>query len=684
MINRLLLIFILCFAFQLGYAQTFKQLTKAGDNAYSSGDYYAASQYYNSALNKGEDNTEVRFKYAESLRMFNDYKNAAAAYSAVAKADKGMLEYPLAVYWYGITLHYQGKYDEAITQFKKFVGKYKTKDYYLAKAQHEIESCTWAKSNMTANSKIKVEHLGKDVNTDKSEFNAVHVSPDKIQFSSLRNISKEEKKEKYLVRIYNQPPTPIDIYNPNGVNEDKHIGNIAYTQDIKELYFTQCDGEEKSPGICKIYVSKFDGLVWKTAEILNEKVNVAGYTSTHPMPGKDKHGNKVLFFASDRPGGLGKMDIWSVKINEDGSLGNVINLGSEINSLDNEVTPFYDYNKGKLYFSSDWHNGFGGYDIFETEGEGASWSAPVNVLQPVNSAQNDLYYSIAYDNSKAYITSNRKGSLFIEAETCCNDIYAYETGEKIPVRRIDTPVVKLDTTAIVKVDTLAKPEIVVNNPPKDTIPIVLNTPPSKEPIEPVKYIDDKIKLVKQMLPVALYFHNDEPECCNLRDTTALNYKKTYEDYSALLTEYKREYAKGLKEGKKMEAEQAIFYLFTNRVDKGFYDLVQFTAQLYEILKAGNKVEVTLKGYCSPLNYNLYNIKLGYRRIASVRNFFFQYRDGLLLPYINNGSLILKNESLGEETAAKTVSDKLEDTRNSVYNPDAARERRVEIISIEIK
>lgn len=677
MMNRLYLITALILVFATSYGQTLKQLTKAGDNAFLSGDYYAASQYYNTAVNKGEDNTEVQFKYAESLRMFNDYKNAAAAYSTVAKADKGMIEYPLAVYWYGIMLHYQGKYDDAITQFKKFTTKYKTKDYYLAKAQHEIESCTWAKTNLTTPSKIKIEHLGKDVNTEKSEFNAVYVAPDKIQFSSLRNISKEEKKEKYLVRIYNQPPTPNDVYNPKGIDETKHIGNLSYSPDIKELYYTQCDGEEKSPGLCKIYVSKFDGLAWQNSEALNEKVNVAGYTSTHPMPGKDKHGNKVLFFVSDRPGGIGKLDLWSVKINEDGSLGNVINLGSQVNSIDNEVTPFYDYNKGKLYFSSDWHNGFGGYDIFETDGEGASWTIPVNVLQPVNSFQNDLYYSIAYDNSKAYITSNRKGSLFIEAETCCNDIYAYETGNKIIIKRVDTP-------RIAVVDTPVKPQVVVKDEPKDTLPIVLNSTPNKDSIPPVKYIDDKIKLVKQMLPVALYFHNDEPECCNLRDTTALNYKQTYEVYSSLLNEYKREYAKGLKEGKKMEAEQAIFYLFTNRVDKGFYDLVQFTAQLYEILKAGNKVEVTVKGYCSPLNYNLYNIKLGYRRIASVRNFFFHYREGLLLPYVANGSLVLKNESMGEETAAKTVSDNLEDTRNSVYNPNAARERRVEIISVEIK
>jgi hypothetical protein len=164
----------------------------------------------------------------------------------------------------------------------------------------------------------------------------------------------------------------------------------------------------------------------------------------------------------------------------------------------------------------------------------------------------------------------------------------------------------------------------------------------------------------------------------------LNYVETYEKYTVLLNEYKREFAKGLSEGKKIDAEEAIFYLFTNRVDKGFRDLVQFSGQLLDILQSGEKIEVTIQGYCSPLNYNAYNIKLGYRRIASLKNYFYHYRDGILLPYIQEGKLILKNQSIGEETADKKISDNREDTRNSVYNPDAAKERKVEVISVEIK
>src|SRR5206468_262934 len=148
------------------------------------------------------------------------------------------------------------------------------------------------------------------------------------------------------------------------------------------------------------------------------------------------------------------------------------------------------------------------------------------------------------------------------------------------------------------------------------------------------------------LPVRLYFHNDEPDAKTLSDTTKLDYRRTYELYSALLFQYDKEFTRGLKPDAKQNAEKEIFELFTQKVDKGYYDLVVFSSQLLTLLQAGNKLEITIKGFCSPLNYNAYNINLGYRRTASLRNYFFHYRDGILLPYLKDGSLRFKNESFG--------------------------------------
>ena len=150
------------------------------------------------------------------------------------------------------------------------------------------------------------------------------------------------------------------------------------------------------------------------------------------------------------------------------------------------------------------------------------------------------------------------------------------------------------------------------------------------------------------------------------------------------SEYEREYPKSVKREDKADAQKQVAALFDEKVDKGYYNLVAFSSQLLDLLQKNNKLEITIKGYCSPLNFNEYNIKLGYRRVASLRNYFYHYRDGILLPYIANGSLTLKNESLGEETAPKNISDNREDKPKSVYSPAAALERRVEIISVELK
>ncbi len=672
-------------------AQTVLQLTKAGDKRAEEGDYYAAAQYYRDALRKDEENIDLNYKYAESCRMFNDMDGASAGYRAVIKLDKGN-KFPLAFFWLGEVLRSscECKCEEAQKLFHKFQTKYRKKDYYSIKSQQEIEACGWVRDHAKKNDTIKIEHLGKEVNTPQSEFNAMHVYPDRIQFSSLRNVSADKKNEKYLVRIYNQPPNPAPTYTPEGSNADLNIGNGNYSPDAKKFVFTQCGQKDKATTRCDIYVTQYNDFKWTPAVKLGEEVNAPGFTNTHPAIGYDKAGNEMLFFVSDREGGQGKLDIWVSKLNADGTYQPAINAGNKINSPGNEITPFYDVNNRKLFFSSDWHYGFGGYDIFETTGEATSWSAPVNLLQPVNTPQNDLYYAKATDDSKAYITSNRKGSLFIEAETCCNDIYAYSTGKRIEKPKPPVEVKKDTPVSVVTIDTPVaevKKDIPVAEVKKDTPVVMPELTPvlaQVKPVSPETFVNTKLKQVKQKVGVQLFFHNDEPDARSTSDTTKLDYRQTFEAYYARRFEYEREFTRSMKGQEKEAAVKEIQDFFTNKVDKGYYDLVAFSAQLLDLLQSGNKVEVTVKGFCSPLNINEYNIKLGYRRVASLRNYFYHYRDGALLAFISGGQLTIKNESFGEETAAKTISDNRLDKRNSVYNPAAALERRVEILTIELK
>jgi hypothetical protein len=108
--------------------------------------------------------------------------------------------------------------------------------------------------------------------------------------------------------------------------------------------------------------------------------------------------------------------------------------------------------------------------------------------------------------------------------------------------------------------------------------------------------------------------------------------------------------------------------------------------LLKVLKDSEKVDITIKGYCSPLASTDYNVNLAKRRISSLHNYFMEYQNGVFIPYINNpktgeGSITFIDEDIGELKANKNVSDDYYDTKNSIYNPAAAIERKIQIIAI---
>ena len=129
-------------------------------------------------------------------------------------------------------------------------------------------------------------------------------------------------------------------------------------------------------------------------------------------------------------------------------------------------------------------------------------------------------------------------------------------------------------------------------------------------------------------------------------------------------------------------------LFDDSVDGGMRDLEKFAQLLLKVLNANEKATITMKGYCSPLASTDYNINLAKRRISSLRNYFTEYENGIFSSYINNsnpngGSITFLNEDIGELKAKPNVSDNYYDTKNSIYNPAAALERKIQIIAVSI-
>lgn len=132
--------------------------------------------------------------------------------------------------------------------------------------------------------------------------------------------------------------------------------------------------------------------------------NVKEYSLGHAALSKN---GQLLYFASDMPGGFGKTDIWYSELQADGSWGKPVNCGSEINTKEEEAFPTAGP-YGELYYSSKGRIGMGGYDIYSSRGEKASWSKPQDLKYPMNSTSDDFYF-ISNDGKTGYFSSNREG-----------------------------------------------------------------------------------------------------------------------------------------------------------------------------------------------------------------------------------------------------------------------------------
>lgn len=642
---RAIILIILTFSVTFLYGQKIQENTVMGDQAFAEGDYYSAAQYYHKALMADTTRLKTAEKYADACRLFFNYAEAEKWYEFILRNDQKQ-KFPDALFWLGMMQKSTGQYPAAEKSFADYAAMPPGKNEALTRqALAEAQACRWAETARKDSLKVIIRHLDRNINTPYSDFGGTQWGDSLLLFSSLRLQSDVEYESLpdgiYLTNIYQSRITPAGPAKaeilPNKLNlAGMHNANICFTADKKTFFFTRCPEERRPDLKCQLFMVKLKNGKWQKPVLLDERFNLPGYTSTQPaVATNDKE--EILYFVSDRPGGMGGNDIWYSVIKKY-KLGDPVNLGSIVNTPGNEITPFWDNKLRTLYFSSDQHRGFGGYDIFKTSGGYNQWAIPANIGYPLNTSYNDLYFTLNSFDSAGYLTSNRPGSYFIKSQTCCNDLYSWE---------------------------FIKPAVIIpQKQKKDSLPLV-----------------DK---VRELLPLTLYFHNDVPGSRPSLMSTRLNYKTTVADYYVLKDKYLAEYTKGLPEMEKDKAIAEMNQFFDDFVLKGLNRLEQLTQLLLEDLAGGAQVKLTIKGFTSPLNTAEYNKNLAKRRIASLLNFFREYHDGVFKPYLektaaNGGKMEIFEEAIGEEQAPKMVSDNPNDARNSVYSRAAALERRIQIL-----
>jgi hypothetical protein len=606
------------------FAQTLQDWTNLGDEAMRGDDPYGALRYYQNAMALDSMKGSVIYKMAEAYRGTQNYKKAAYYYHKIYRRDRGMIFSDVGMKLAEMQMQ-SDQYSEAKNNWRRVREQYRDEpgSYEYQKAIQSLRSCDLAEKWISESKPFSLNEAGNPVNSGDSEFAGYWLKDGELSFSSLRGEYDEKGRltsESYSIKTYlaDSALTEVRPLVIQGMETVDDYGNFVEATNGQKAFVKLENGRRS--------IHFFDGLVGKKI-LPSSDTDSSNYT--HPAFGK--FGDlDVLYFASDREDGFGQYDLYFVEITKPDE---PTNLGPVINSPGNEVTPFYRQNTHTLYFSSDWHHGFGGYDIFQSAFFEGSFSFPENLKLPFSTPSNDLYYSFNSSLRKGSLTSNRVTPDNFGG--CCNNLFFFE--EK-----------KVEET--------------------DTLPEITS-----------------LEELNKYLPVRLYFHNDEPDPRTRATETDQNYLETYRNYTRLLPAYRDEYRKGLSQMEGDVAEEAMDDFFLNEIDQGVNDLALFSELLQRELEEGARIELTVKGFASPLAATDYNVNLTQRRISSLENFLRDYERGILRPYLNEtaengGVLRISKIPFGEYVAEKLVSDNPNES-NAVYSIAAAKERKIEIVSV---
>lgn len=423
---------------------------KKADNLLLQHSYYNAIDIYKKVEVELPDNHYLLHQLANSYFIARDYANAEKYYKRAIALDDTDVKYPRDRFNYAETLKMNAKYDEAIIQFTAFNKanrRNKDKDikYWLKLSSNETRSCNFAKAVVEDDSTFHhVDFINGDVNHAYTDFSPYPQGRDTLYFASLREDSvvayKKHEKKHYPVRLYSS--TKIDTLWSEPVelpfnHKFNHTANGVYSTDKNIFYFTRCYQDRHNKVVCNIFSSVKDTTknVWKPARKLGGKVNASGYTSTQPTIQHFKKKKRrtyieydVLYFMSDRPGGVGGKDIWYTTFNGK-KYSSPINCGKRINTIRDEITPRYDTSRSGLFVSSNYHWGLGGFDGFFSKGSQKRFRKPEHLGMPINSSYDDTYVigTGKEENLEAgYLVTNRPGGIALTSETCCDDIYTFQ------------------------------------------------------------------------------------------------------------------------------------------------------------------------------------------------------------------------------------------------------------------
>lgn len=359
--------------------------------------FKAAADHYKRALEL-KKSAKVQLKLADTYRLLNESQNAEFWYRQALKGNAPLTDDDHL--HYAQILKTNGKYEEALTVFEKYLHKgewihnkvsalRKTEVFFENEYAYEVE---WAPFNSSA-----------------KDFSPTYRNNEVIFVSGRSNSGRKYQWDhSSFLELYKVEEGDVRKFHSD-INTNFHEGPSTFFDNGNKLFFTRNNFHKNKLGRSKDGINKLNiyysesvnGKDWTEPQSFIH--NSDEYSTAHPSITSD---GTELYFASDRPGGYGGVDIYRVKW-RNGRWGNAENLGPEVNTPRDEMFPFI-HQDSILYFSSTGHEGLGGLDIYRY---GLSARNVENMGYPVNTNADDFGISFYKDTNKAHFSSNRSGGM---------------------------------------------------------------------------------------------------------------------------------------------------------------------------------------------------------------------------------------------------------------------------------
>lgn len=373
--------------------------------------YFTALQHYLLAYELNSKNALLNYKIGICYLHSTQKNKAQEMLESAYKINPNVAD---DIHFYlGKAYHINHDFEKAILHFSKQKENLKPEQAVLTeKINREMAQCYYAQEMAKKPIRVFIDPVFNNPSMRISDYAPVVNQEDNtMYFTSRRSNNLGGKRDKKRDNDFYE-----DIYvskNINGVwqnatnagkrfNSKYHESIVNFSPDSKHLLYY---GGYKG-GTLYIVDLKSNGK-WKKPKKLSRNFNTK-YRETSACFSPD---NKILYFTSDRPGGFGGLDIYYSVMDDKFKWSDPINMGAAIN------TPFDEENislspDGKtLYFSSMGHRNFGGFDIFKSTFVSEKWTEAENIGYPVNSADNDMYFTITKDLKRGYYSTGNSKNL---------------------------------------------------------------------------------------------------------------------------------------------------------------------------------------------------------------------------------------------------------------------------------